>query len=794
MIKPNILIVEDEKKVAGEIKETLESYNYNVTAIVTTGEAAIKKVKKNKIDLVLMDIVLASPMKGTEAADKIWSEFKIPIIFLTGYFNVHLLEEAKISKPLGYLLKPFNDRELYAAIEIALYKREIEEKRRHFCSLLNIEKNINHVINRTNNSKKLIERVTRVFTSAPEFSGASLILFNKMHNINESVNEGIDDETQQKIIEMFSKEINHKYPRKLSNKKNNNITNIHHEGITVQSVKLNGRKFIIIKLINRTCECGILSLLCENYELQADDMQLLKSIANDIIISQKNISLNIKKKEIFRALVESEKRYHEVIEDATDIIFITDLCGNFTYVNKAWITNSGFTEKEILGLNYLEFILPNHKDTVKKFYEEQYMSKQNSAYLEYPFKTKDGRIKWFGQVSNLIFNNNNVSGFHLIARDITDRKKMEEVLKHRQNEMTTLLDSIPGFAFLKDNNHKYIIANQLFCDLMGYTKKEIIGKTDYDLLPAKEAEVSINEDIKIIKTGCTICEDKKYLSLEGKSISIDSRKIPLKDEDGNVTSIIGLGFDITVRKAAEEAIKKNSESLEDINLTKDKFFSIISHDLKSPFQGLLGISSILVDEFETFSNEEIKSYIVNLNDSIKNLYNLIENLLNWSRLQRGSISLDKTKIDLYNEVLYVINLLKRNADNKEITIVNEIVEGTFVYSDANVLNSVLQNLISNSIKFTNRNGEIKLSSATKDKNIEVTIADNGIGMTKGLVKNLFKNDAHQSSPGTENESGTGFGLIITKELLEKQGGKITVKSQKSVGTSITFTLPIDGTV
>jgi len=785
MINPNILIVEDEKEVAGEIKDTLESYDYNVTAIVTTGEAAIENVKKTKTDLVLMDIVLDTPMKGTEAAEKIWSKFNIPIIFLTGYLNKKYLENAKISKPFGYLIKPFNERELYASIEIALYKREIEKRRKHLCSMLKIEKRITQIINRTNNSKALLEQVTRVFAAAPEFSGADAILFDKQHNIYESAKEGIDEKTHQKIIEEFSAELKHHDSAALLKAKKYN-----HE-VTLQSVELNGKKFIAIKLITRNCDCGILALLYEKYEFNEDDKQLLKSIANDIIFSIKNIGLKIKRNEIFRALVESEKRYQEVIENATDIIFTTNLEGNFTYVNKAGSTNSGFTVEEILDLNYLDLVLPKYRDIVKKFYVEQYISKQSSTYLEYPFISKNGKTKWHGQVSNLIYKNNKISGFHCIARDITNRKKMEEELKHSQKEMTTLLDSIPGFAFLKDKKLRYIIANQRFCDLMGFSKEEIVGKTDKELLPAEEAEVYVKEDTKIIKTGSSVFEDKKYTLPDGKSIFVDFRKIPLKDENGNVKSIIGLGFDITDRKAVEQEIIKNSETLQDINLTKDKFFSIISHDLRSPFQGLLGLSDVLVQEFDTFTKKEIKSYLINMNESIKNLFNFIDNLLKWSKLQRGSINLDKTKIDLYEEVLYVINLLKRNADEKQITIVNEIVENTFVYSDANALNSVLQNLLSNAIKFTNRNGEIKISAVTKDKHIEITVADNGVGMTKEVLLNLFRIDVHHSSTGTENEIGTGFGLIITKELIEKQGGKISVKSQKSVGTSITFTLPIE---
>ena len=204
MSKPNILIVEDEGNVAEAIRQALINYDFNISSVVATGEEAIKSVQDKKTDLVLMDIVLASPMTGTEAARTIWTKFNIPIIFLTGFLNSHLLENAKLSDPFGYLLKPFNERELYSAIEMALYKSKMERSQKQIILLLDIARKINQVVNRTDDSQRLINEVIKIFTSNPEISAASLVLFDGLRNIYASATAGIEAETQKNILAIFN--------------------------------------------------------------------------------------------------------------------------------------------------------------------------------------------------------------------------------------------------------------------------------------------------------------------------------------------------------------------------------------------------------------------------------------------------------------------------------------------------------------------------------------------------------------------------------------------------------------
>jgi signal transduction histidine kinase len=255
------------------------------------------------------------------------------------------------------------------------------------------------------------------------------------------------------------------------------------------------------------------------------------------------------------------------------------------------------------------------------------------------------------------------------------------------------------------------------------------------------------------------------------------------------TYTIGIDRDITERKLAEEKLEKYSQELKELNAGKDKLFSIIAHDLRSPFNPLLGLSEIMVNDFESLTPEEIKDYNNEIYNSLKNEYKLLENLLNWSRLETGQMEFIPQKINLYDKIESVISLLSGNAKLKDIALINETGNDILVLADSNMLHSVLQNLISNSIKFTNKDGLIKTySEKISNDFIQITVSDNGVGMTNDQIKNLFGFTA-TSTKGTNNEKGTGLGLMICKEMVERQGGTISVKSEAGKGTDISFTLP-----
>lgn len=236
-------------------------------------------------------------------------------------------------------------------------------------------------------------------------------------------------------------------------------------------------------------------------------------------------------------------------------------------------------------------------------------------------------------------------------------------------------------------------------------------------------------------------------------------------------------------------LKKSEEELLQLNAMKDKFFSIVAHDLKSPFQGLLGISNILAVDHDELDDEEVKTISSEIYKTTKNLYTLIDQLLDWARLQTNRMECNIEKLELQTIVIDVFNLISQNAGEKSIEIQNRVNDDVFVLADERMLNSIFSNLISNAIKFTVRGGKIAISSIYKNNLVEICINDTGVGIDKEKIDKLFRIDQSYTSNGTEGEIGTGLGLILCREMVNKLGGDIWVISEKGKGSSFYFTLP-----
>ena len=240
-----------------------------------------------------------------------------------------------------------------------------------------------------------------------------------------------------------------------------------------------------------------------------------------------------------------------------------------------------------------------------------------------------------------------------------------------------------------------------------------------------------------------------------------------------------------------EELNKSNEELEKANNQKDKFFSIIAHDLRSPFQGFLGITQNLVENADNYSAKELAKLYNIMYDTANNLFSLLKNLLEWAQMQKGSMSFQPKEFSLSDLITENIRALTWRSEQKGITIDNTTADHIQAYADENMISSVLLNLISNAIKFTKKNGTVTISTnKTDDQMIEICVRDTGVGMSKSTVEKLFKVGEKIRSVGTDGELSTGLGLILCKEFVEKHGGKIWAKSKEDIGSTLYFTLPL----
>ncbi len=239
----------------------------------------------------------------------------------------------------------------------------------------------------------------------------------------------------------------------------------------------------------------------------------------------------------------------------------------------------------------------------------------------------------------------------------------------------------------------------------------------------------------------------------------------------------------------ERELEISRARLERENASKDKFFSIISHDLKSPIGVVMSTAEFLENEYDDFSDDERKELIGIIKNSSRSIFGLLEGLLDWARAKMGNMEFNPRSIKLFNTAEEVIELLNYNADNKKIELINNISDDVIVFGDHNMITLIIRNLISNALKFTNSGGTVEVNAKGEGDEVIVSIYDTGIGISNSEQEKLFRIDTHHTAVGTNGEVGTGVGLIFCKELVEKNNGKIWVESETEKGSKFSFTLP-----
>jgi len=257
-----------------------------------------------------------------------------------------------------------------------------------------------------------------------------------------------------------------------------------------------------------------------------------------------------------------------------------------------------------------------------------------------------------------------------------------------------------------------------------------------------------------------------------------------------LTLLMDSVWKIAHRIYMEIDLRNANDKLKELNATKDKFFSIISHDLKSPFTSLLGITEVLLENHRTLKPDEIEEYFSHLNEASKSTLELLDNLLTWAQSQTGRLELSQSKVNLKVLTTDITRLLQTFARDKKIMLINTIDKDIWVWADPNMLTTVLRNLIQNAVKYTRSKGSVTIGVTVIKEFAEIWVADTGIGMTDKGLNSLFRIGENVSMPGTNNERGTGLGLILCRDFVEKHGGTIRAESETGMGSRFYFTMPL----
>lgn len=619
------------------------------------------------------------------------------------------------------------------------------------------------------------------------------------------------------------------------------------------------------------------------------------------------------------ALANSEIKFRSAIENSLYAFLLTDPNVSVIDANQAAIDMFGYSLKEFKNIGRLDLLDPDDPRIID-FLEAR--ERTGKAVAELTCVRKNGE-KFPCQLSSAIFSD--ITGKKtnsMVIMDITERHLAGEqnkiagnLVNEERNLLNTLIDHLPINVYIKDLQFRKTRVNRAEVEYMnGLSKEEILGKTDYELYPSHTAAVSVKEDEEVLKTGIAIISKESVdHKIDGTVKYLLTSKIPLRNSENEITGLLGISYDITKIKEAENALAVNEEkyrkifeniqdiyyrtdkngmvteispsvdkyynyrrdeiighpvtdfyfheedrdhivnalhndhevidfevklktkgsllvyasvnarliiedghvqgsegSIRDItsrkaqeneltdlntelkalNTHKEKLLSVIGHDLRNPIAASLKLAELALMDIDDASRDELKEYLVKMETGLQNANELLENLLQWAKNQFNSLNFNPVLIhDVRLMVLSCIKRIRPMAEAKGIELIAIVPEGLKIYGDRDMLDAVIRNLVSNAIKFT-VGGEITVEVQMRDYDLLFSVKDNGVGMSEEVMLQLFNKSFSHTTYGTSGEKGTGLGLELCRDFVEKHHGKIWVESKKGLGSIFYFTTPI----
>jgi PAS domain S-box-containing protein len=474
-------------------------------------------------------------------------------------------------------------------------------------------------------------------------------------------------------------------------------------------------------------------------------------------------------KDLLAAIVENVED-HAVIKD-TDMKVIASNRANTAAAGKK-------TADQLIGKTDLEIY--GDFDHVRQYMEDDRKAMQlkhgETLVNEQEFVYPDGRkIHSLVKKFPIYDEQHKLLAVASISRDITDYKNTLEELFRSEQKYRLLIDNQGEGIGMVDPEDKFIFVNPKAEKIFGMAPGKLIGKTVFDFL-SPENRKFIRDQTELRKKGAENTYELEIILPDKEKRQILVTATP-QYEDGEFSGTFAVFRDMTGWETQET------------KSAKDKFISIIAHDLKNPLSSILGFSDLLLKDYSTYDQEEVLTFVKMINGASRQAQNLLNNLLDWSRSQTDRIRFEPSGIDVCKVVKSIFKLYKPNAYEKNLHLHNHVSQGTMAYGDQNMVSTILRNLISNAIKFTSPKGKITVSAKSSRNKIQIIVADNGIGIPEDLVEKLFRIDEQVIRTGTANEEGTGLGLILSMEFARRNSGTLTVSSKPGKGSTFTLELP-----
>jgi PAS domain S-box-containing protein len=470
---------------------------------------------------------------------------------------------------------------------------------------------------------------------------------------------------------------------------------------------------------------------------------------------------------------------------------------NIVLANDSFARIFGYEHgSEIIGKNALELVDAEDRGRVQEFSKARYENREAPLQYEFLALRKDG-VKFYAEASVTTTIYQEKKFLVLILRDISERKRTQQAIKDSEEKYRNITENIDDFFWIAERANeklKMMFFTASVIKITGYTQTELLKDPRLFFKMIHPDDLSFSKE-KLKKFFLNIYKkteefEFRIIHKEGNLVWVRNKLTAIRDRKGIILKIYGLVTNISLQKKAELEVSQSAENLKKLNDTKDRFISIISHDLRTPFSSILGFTDLLLTS-EDLTEAEKKQYVGFIRESSQNMLLLVNSLLDWTRLQTGRIKFEPEKVNLKELADKSITSISGFALQKQIRVINKITNDVFVFIDGGLVMQAINNLLSNSLKFTESGGVISIDfkQAEIPRFVEVCVKDTGIGIAEENLGKMFNVDAKFTSEGTHGEKGSGLGLSLVKEIIEKHGGKIWVESELGIGSEFKFTLP-----
>ena len=494
-------------------------------------------------------------------------------------------------------------------------------------------------------------------------------------------------------------------------------------------------------------------------------------------------------------LRESEEKYRMLFNANRDSISIIELDdkGNpsgFLELNEAASEIIGYTREELLATKLKDIEVEVPQSVLMERINQ--LQTTGSVDFETTIKDKTGNNKYI-DVKVVLITYKNKPALLNISRDITEFKKTEKGLFKNASRLELAMHSAKMAWWEMDMPSGNVTFSKRKTDMLGYKYEDFTHFKDFmALVHPEDAMTAMNAMYNHFAGKVDKYEvEYRILTKSGEyKWFYDLGSTVKKSSDGKPLKVTGLVIDVSERKQIDLIIKDQNKELIKLNSDKDRFISILAHDLRNPFSAFLGLTGLLSENIRKYDIDKTETFINIINQRAQNIFDLLDELLLWTSVQSGKLPFKPQKIDLSKVCNEVIELLEINAKIKDIGITNHIVDQTNLFVDLNMIKTVLRNLISNAIKFTNEKGHIAIQAKSNESIITITISDDGTGINPQDISKLFDISQMFTSRGTADEQGSGLGLLLCKEFVVKHGGTIWVESEVGTGSDFKFTIPL----